>query len=96
MEAIKCGVTEVAARDLRDRYQKLQVVDSVMEVSRMEEEFKKVQATIHLRMAADVGMLPVNKAKNRYYAINTLPCRLPYHAYKIYLYQSNQRVWGAV
>lgn len=75
LEAIECGVTEVAARDLREQYKRLGAVDEVIGLTGLEIEFDKLDSTIHRRPTNSFGTLQVNKSKNRYANVDMLPCK---------------------
>ena len=74
LEAIECGITEVAARDLRDQYKKLGVVDIDVGKNGLEIEFDKLSSTVHSQPANKYSMMPFNKVKNRYTDTGMLPC----------------------
>ena len=76
LEAIECGVTEVAARDLREQYKRLGAVDEILGLTGLEIEFDKLNSTIHRRPTNTFGCLPINKSKNRYANVDMLPCEL--------------------
>ena len=78
LEAIECGVSEVAARDLRDQYRRLGIMDDPREKTDLQIEFDKLESTVHQRgrMRRDTGTLLVNKIKNRYANQEMIPCAL--------------------
>ena len=78
LEAIECGVSEVAARDLRDQYRRLGIMDDPREKTDLQIEFDKLESTVHQRgrMRRDTGTLLVNKIKNRYANQEMIPCTL--------------------
>ena len=75
IEAIECGVTEVAARDLKEQYKRLGAVHEVTGLTGLEIEFDKLHNTIHCHSSSWTGALPVNKSKNRYFNKDLLPCK---------------------
>ncbi len=74
LEAIECGVTEVAARDLPDRYKMLGTMDSRLVKTEIQIEFEKLESTIHYHPTQMVGTLPANKHKNRYARLEMITC----------------------
>ena len=68
-------MTEVIARDLREKYKRLGAIDEVVGLSCLEIEFDKLDSTIHHRPFSNSGTLPVNKSKNRYANRDLLPCK---------------------
>ncbi|XP_065904181.1 receptor-type tyrosine-protein phosphatase alpha-like [Dysidea avara] len=72
LEAVECGDTEVVARDLKIQYRKLSSASEGNPTKRLiEDEFKKIDDSIHLKTDHVAGQAPANKAKNRY--ANILP-----------------------
>ena len=76
LEALECGVTEVAARELRDQYRFLGTVDEIIGLTGLEIEYDKLESTVHRKATKTFGTLNINKAKNRYANIDMLPCKL--------------------
>jgi len=76
LEAIECGVTEVAARDLRDQYRRLGVIFEKSGKTALETEFEKIDTTIHRHPGKSISTLPTNKLKNRYTDMEMMPCGL--------------------
>jgi len=76
LEAIQCGVTDVQARDLRDRFRVMGMVDSYVGLTELEIEYDKLETTVHRRSTKNFGILKINKPKNRYANIETIPCEL--------------------
>lgn len=74
LESIECGVTDVPARDLRDQYRLLNMVDEYLGLTGLEIEYDKLDSTIHRQTTKTIGTLAVNKAKNRYANIDMIPC----------------------
>lgn len=71
-------MTEVPARDLRDQYRRLGIMDDPREKTDLQIEFERLDSTIHqrARMRRDTGTLMVNKIKNRYANQEMIPCEL--------------------
>lgn len=69
LEAIECGVTEVAARDLPKQFRKLS--DGVQ----LEEEFNKISSTLHSVIWKTAYAVGGNKSKNRYNDSKRVPCK---------------------
>ena len=67
-------MTEVAARDLKEQYKRLGIVDEVVGLTGLEIEFDKLDNTIHRRPTNTFGTLQINKPKNRYANMDMLPC----------------------
>ena len=76
LEAIECEVTEVAARDLRDLYRRLGIMDDPKGKTDLQIEFEKLDTTIHRKIHRNTALLPVNKLKNRYANQDMVPCEL--------------------
>jgi len=66
LEAIECGVTEVAVRDLRDQYRRLGIIDDPKGKTDLQIEFEKLDTTIHRKIHRNTASLPVNKLMKRY------------------------------
>ena len=75
LEAIECGVHEVAARDLKEQYKKLGILDGTVGLTRLEIEYGDLDKTIHRRPTKTVGTLQINKLKNRYTNAEMIPCK---------------------
>lgn len=75
LEAVECGVHEVAARDLKEQYKRLGVLDSTMGLTKLEIEFDHLDGTIHRHPTKNVGTLNINKPKNRYANAEMVPCK---------------------
>jgi len=69
-------VTEVAARDLRDQYRRLGIMDDPKGKTDLQIEFEKLDTTIHRKIHRNTALLPVNKLKNRYANQDMVPCEL--------------------
>lgn len=74
LEAIECGVTEVAARDVTKRYKRLMSAESMTRTG-LKDEFQRVARTIHHQIFKTFSMMPSHKAKNRYNDFDRLPCK---------------------
>ena len=68
-------MTEVAARDLRDQYMRLDAVHGVTGLTKLAIEFDKLDSTIHRHPTSTIGALQINKLKNRYNNADLLPCK---------------------
>ena len=68
LEAIECGVTEMAARDLPKLFKRMQSAGS------LEGEFMKVFSTIHNRISQTACILPGNRIRNRHDDTHFMPC----------------------
>ncbi len=79
LEAIECGVTEVAARELRDQYKLMGTVDGMVGLTGLEIEYDKLDSTVHRRGTKTFGTLSINKPKNRYANIDMIPCKSVLH-----------------
>ena len=66
---------EVAARDLREQYVRLDAVHWDTGLTKLEIEFDKLDSTIHRRPTTTIGALQINKSKNRYANVDLLPCK---------------------
>ena len=64
------------ARDLRDRFRALGMVDAYVGLTELEIEYDKLETTVQRRSTKNFGTLKVNKPKNRYANIETIPCML--------------------
>ena len=69
-------MTEVAARDLRDQYRMVMEMDKNTGRTRLQDEYKKLDSTIHRYGPKNTATLPVNKFKNRYARPELFPCEL--------------------
>ena len=76
LEAIECGVTEVAARDISMRFKML--INPESSGTTLSDEFQRVSSTIHYESSKTFSMLPANQAKNRYNDVSLLPCEAHY------------------
>ena len=77
LEALECGVTEVAARDLKEQYRKLGEVDEIVGLTGLEIEYEKLKTTIHRNPTAINGGLQINRQKNRFANPDFVPCEPP-------------------
>ena len=75
LEAIECGVTEVPARDLREQYKRLGVVDPDLGMTELSIEFNKLENSIHSHPSKAISTMLTSKKKNRYANESVLPCK---------------------
>ena len=68
-------MTEVQARELRDQYKLLGLVDGYVGLTGLEIEYDKLDTTVHRRPTKTFGTLSINKSKNRYANIDMIPCK---------------------
>ena len=96
LEALECGVTEVAARNLKEQYRGLGIVNPVTAKSRLQTEFANLDATVHAKPMISYAAMPTNKTKNRYANTDMIPCKLDIHRDKELHIQPSLLTWSMV
>ena len=63
------------ARDLREQYKRLGVVDPELGMTELSIQFNKLQTSIHAQPSKAISSMLTSKKKNRYANEEMLPCK---------------------